>query len=271
MLVRGIAEGDLRNSAYVAFQKTYRDDPVAFTHDCTRWRDHERPALYQDEILAQLPISKRVAVRSPHGAGKTALAAWAALWYALTRDGDDWKIPTTASVWRQLERFLWPEIRWWTRALDWQRIGRPPFDSKTELLNLILRLETGEAFAVASDVPDAIEGAHATSMFYVFDEAKSIPANIFDAAEGAFAGGGADTGYEALALVISTPGEPTGRFYDIQSRKAGYEDWVGTPCYSGGGSRRRTGEPGVGRATGEAVRYWFCRLQEPGEGRLCQQ
>jgi len=54
---------------------------------------------------------------------------------------------------------------------------------------------------------------------YVYDEAKAIPDKTWDASEGAFASG------EAFALAISTPGVTSGRFYDICSRKAGFEDW----------------------------------------------
>lgn len=61
------------------------------------------------------------------------------------------------------------------------------------------------------------------------DEAKAIDAATWDAAEGAFATddvamtGGAVS--ECLWFAISTPGAPNGRFYDIHSRRAGYEDW----------------------------------------------
>jgi len=64
-----------------------------------------------------------------------------------------------------------------------------------------------------------IEGAHADRLLYVFDEAKAIPGATWDAAEGALASG------DCMALAISTPGEPQGRFYDIHSRKPGFEDW----------------------------------------------
>jgi hypothetical protein len=204
----------------------YRHDPVAFVRDCLVWGEGEAPSAYQNEVLQALVDHRRIAVRGPHGLGKTAVAAWVILWFALTRDGDDWKIPTTASAWRQLTHFLWPEVRKWTRRLRWDKIGREPFDSRTELLSLNLRLRTGEAFAVASDVPELIEGAHADCLLYVFDEAKSIADATFDAAEGALAGAGADTAAEAYALAISTPGEPAGRFYDIHKRKPGYEDWA---------------------------------------------
>jgi hypothetical protein len=205
------------------FKKKYRSDPVAFVRDCFNWREGGQPAAYQEEILTELPVKKRVSVRSPHGAGKTTLAAWIILWFALTRDGEDWKIPTTASSWRQLTKFLWPEIHKWVRCLRWDRVGRQMFDKRTELLTLSLKLFSGEAFACASDDPTMIEGAHADQLLYVFDEAKAIKGDTFDAAEGAFSGGG---NAEAFALAISTPGEPAGRFYDIHTRKPGYEDWT---------------------------------------------
>lgn len=90
----------------------------------------------------------------------------------------------------------------------------------SELLNLQLRLRHGSAFAAAASNPALIEGAHADSLLFIYDESKAIAANTFDACEGAFSGTG-----ESFAMALSTPGAPQGRFYDIQSRKAGYEDW----------------------------------------------
>lgn len=192
-----------------------------------RWPAGDGPTDYQQEIIARLPESRRIAVRGPHGLGKTALASWLVLWFALSRDaaGVDWKIVTTASAWRQLTHFLWPEVRKWARRLRWNRLGREAFNARSELLQLQLRLTSGEAFAVASDSPELIEGAHADSLLYVFDEAKVIPPGMFDAAEGAFSGAGRDTAVEAFAVAISTPGAPAGRFYEIHKRAPGYEDW----------------------------------------------
>jgi hypothetical protein len=203
------------------FWQTYGNDPVAFIRDCFIWRPGEAPTAYQEEILGALPIERRVCVRTPHGGGKTTLVSLAVLWFSLTRDiaGLDWKVPMTASAWRQLSHFLLPEIRKWSRRLRWDKLGRPPLDTRSELLALSLKLATGEAFAVASDEPALIEGAHADHLLYILDESKAIPSATFDAVEGAFANG------EALALAVSTPGEPSGRFYDIQARRPGYEDW----------------------------------------------
>ena len=164
-------------------------------------------------------------MRGPHGLGKTAMLAWFVLWFALTRDGEDWKVPTTASVWRQLTKFLWPEIKKWRKLLNWQVIGREPFCERTEALEQSLKLSTGVAFALASNEPSAVEGAHADQLLIIFDESKAISDDTFDAIEGAFSNAGDDTDAEAYAIAVSTPGAPIGRFYDIQSRNAGYHDW----------------------------------------------
>jgi len=199
----------------------YRADPARFVLECFEWEEGKGPTGYQAEVLSRLASDRRVALRGPHSLGKTAVASWATLWFAATREamGVDWKVVTTASAWRQLTHYLWPEIHKWARRLRWDRLGREPFDGRTDLLQLMLKLRHGEAFAAASDKPALIEGAHASHLLYVFDEAKAIPPPTWDAAEGALASG------DCYALAISTPGEPQGRFFDIHTRKPGYEDW----------------------------------------------
>lgn len=199
-------------------------DPVGFVEKFIDWKGEEI-APYQKEILSAIPVHNRVSARGPHGLGKTTTMALAVIWFSLTREGLDWKIVTTASTWRQLTKYLWPEIHKWVRRLDWELIGRPPFDNRKELFRIHIRLETGEAFAVASDTPENIEGAHADYLMYIVDESKTVIAGTFDAIEGAFSGAGADTTHEAFALAFSTPGEPAGRFYDIHVRRPGFEDW----------------------------------------------
>lgn len=211
---------------------TYLHDPIGFTRECINWPkspDGDDGGLtpYQEEIIGMLPVKHRVSARGPHGLGKSALAAISILWFALTRDaaGIDFKCVTTAGAWRQLEKYLWPEIHKWARFLDWDKLGRKPFDTRQELLGLTLKLKHGSAFAVASDNPELIEGAHADSVMYVFDESKAIVAKTFEAAEGAFSGA-RETGLpEAFALAISTPGEPAGVFYNIHARAKGYLSW----------------------------------------------
>lgn len=207
-------------------RSVYRDNRVAWAHDCIQWRTGEGLTDYQDEILAALDTHGRVAVVAPHGVGKSTVGALAVLHFATTRDIEriDWKTPVTASVWHQLKRYFWPEVHKWAPRIDWTKVGRPAF-TRDELLKLSLTLSTGSAFAVTSDNPANIEGAHADSLFYLLDEAKTIPPETWDAIEGAFAGAGPSTGIEAFALATSTPGEPSGRFYDIHQKRAGLGNW----------------------------------------------
>jgi hypothetical protein len=211
---------------YAAFKEHYRNNPVGFVLDCIAFPKGKGPTPYQKKSLVALVKYHRICVRGPHGLGKTALLSWIILWFCLTRDGDegDWKLPTTAGGFRQLSRFLWPEVHKWARRLRWDRIGRKPFDERTELHGMSLELQTGAAFAVASNNTDLIEGAHATSLLFLFDESKAIAEDTFNAAEGAFATAG-DGGTEAFAVAVSTPGEPVGRFYAIQTEREKYSAW----------------------------------------------
>jgi hypothetical protein len=210
----------------------YYDDPVGFVENCVKFKPGRdgKPrglAAYQIEVIGDLPKYKRIAVRGPRGMGKSAIASLIVLWFAVTRDatGTDWKIATTAGSWQQLEDFLWPEIGKWAKALEWEKIGRAPFSERDELMKTRLRLRHGHAYAGSPDKHEKLEGLHADSVLYVYDEAKIIAGETFDSAEGAFSAAGDDSDLEAYALAISTPGEPAGRFYDIHTRKPGLEDW----------------------------------------------
>lgn len=212
----------------------YLHDPVGFATDCILWPPagaDEPTGLvpYQCEILRELVARRRAAVRGPHGLGKTTVKALAILWFAITREAAriDWKIPTTAGSWGQLRNYLWPEVHKWAARLDWGKLEMDPWRPDRELLTLDIKGRYGAAFASSPERTELIEGAHADHLLFIFDEAKAIPPDIFDAAEGALSGDQPDVpgGREAYALVQSTPGEPSGRFYDIHMQKDGLRDW----------------------------------------------
>lgn len=209
------------------FGERYFNDPQGFAREAFFYPEGAGPTPYQLDILGAIPDKKRVAVVSGHGAGKSWTCSTAILWFALTREavGVDWKCVVTASVGTQLFRYLWPEVRSRARDLNWSLVGRPPFNMRNELLMYSLQLQWGAAFCVAPEEPQKLEGAHSPNLAYMIDESKMVPDAIWDSVEGAFANAGPETKSEAFALAISTPGGPIGRFYDIHSRKAGYENW----------------------------------------------
>lgn len=220
-LIRSVNVQVSGHGQFARFQRMYAHDRIAFVYDCL-------PALgrtlaeYQEEILGYFDEgARRVAVRGPHGLGKTALASVLTHHSVLTAMSDC-KVPTTASAWRQLEKYLWPEIKKTNKFLDWIEIGRPPYN-KDELLTQSIRLKQGtvEAFAVASDDHTTIEGAHATRMVYVFDEAKTIPRGTWDAAEGAFSSEGLEiSDYQAGESGVSISKEVRERIRRSASKEA---------------------------------------------------
>lgn len=207
----------------------YLYDPLGFVDNCIDWKAGESLTPYQRDIMALMVSKRRLAVRGPHGLGKTTTSALLVIWFALTREAEriDWKIVTTAGAWRQLEFFLWPEIHKWVHRIKWDELGRKPFKRDVEIKKLAIELVYGAATSVAATDPTRIEGAHADSLLYIYDESKIVSNKTFDAAEGAFSGARNVQGLmpEAFALAQSTPGEPQGRFYDIHQRRPGLEDW----------------------------------------------
>jgi hypothetical protein len=177
-------------------------------------------------IEVDSPSHRFLASTSMVPTSNSCMASITVLWFVTTREaaGWDWKVITTASAWRHLVVYLWPEIHKWSRRIRWDVLGRQPF-SVHELLAQNIKLLHGAASAVASSRPELIEGAHADSLLYLIDEAKVVPDGTWDAIEGAFSGGRATGLPEAFALAISTPGPPSGRFYDIHKRGPGLEDW----------------------------------------------
>lgn len=145
----------------------YKADPVAFLREVL----HMEPAPYQEDIARQLVTKRRVAVRAPHGVGKTTIAAGLICWAIGTADVDT-KIVTTAGAWRQLKFFLWPEIRKWALKGDWSKVGLE-MRLDREVFDLWIKTPNALAFGAASDQPSLIEGAHATRIFYFFRRSQS--------------------------------------------------------------------------------------------------
>ena len=177
-------------------------------------------ASYQREMVHDVFETDRACWRAPRGAGKSAGAA-IAIWAFILKHhmaGHEWKVATTASVFRQLSRFLWPEVHKWGRRIKWDVLGLNKHEF--EILMTEIKGPTGTAFAMSSNDPDLLEGVHADYLLLVLDEAKAIPPVMWDALEGALGSG------ECHVFAISTPGPPLGRFFDIHNRKRGLDDWT---------------------------------------------
>jgi len=194
----------------------YSHDPLQWVEDFV---DISLPKYHIKTLIKIRDGIRKIAIFGPHGLGKSVLAALIVLWGGST--AADCKVITTASAWRQLEEYLWPEIHKWASHVNWEKIRNAGGPVGIRLLTLECHFsDFSKGFAVASDNPVTIEGAHAERIIYIFDESKSIPGKTWESAEGAFSTLG-----DHLHIALSTPGDPSGVFYSICSRAKGYEKW----------------------------------------------
>lgn len=209
----------------VAMQQ--HDTPSKFLAACIRFKPGEGPTAYQNRVLDAFWQHGRYAVRGPRGMGKSCMAAWLILYAALYWEslGIDWKIVTTAAVYRQLKNYLWREVRKWAARLKWDAIGLPKWGPQ-QLQQMAIVLANGDATAAAAANNDHIEGAHATAVLFLIDEAKAVPDSTFDSIEGTFMNADRSPHARQMIFAISTPGGKSGRFADIHHDADGLEDWA---------------------------------------------
>jgi len=161
------------------------------------------PDDWQVDTLQDLADHPRVAVRSGHGVGKTALEAWALLWFMFTRPFP--KVPCTAPTRQQLYDILWAEAaKWMERAL----VLKPYFEwQKTRIVQ---RQHPERWFAVArtANKPENLAGFHEDHLLFIVDEGSGVADSIFETIEGAL------TTADAKLLICGNPTKNSGEFYD---------------------------------------------------------
>lgn len=145
---------------------------------------------------------KSVALVAPNGSGKTSNCIAPAILYFLTCFPRG-QVPVTSSSWMQVEKQLFPALR---RYMD-----NPFFDGWTFNKTEIRTPEGGFAVGFSTDNAGRAEGWHpkispdVDPVFYVLDEAKTIPDSIFTAVSRC-------TLFHAF--ITSSPGADSGTFYD---------------------------------------------------------
>ncbi|MGC4017507.1 MAG: hypothetical protein QM755_23780 [Luteolibacter sp.] len=165
--------------------------------------------LYPWQIEALECVAKGVRHGKPptslvaaNGSGKTqCVIAPAILWFLWRYPKG--RCPITSGSWLQVEKQLFPAIHSFR--------GNPAFRGWTFNQVEVRTPEGGQAVGFSTDSPGRAEGWHplkdnhdVSPVFYVTDEAKSIPDGIFDAI------GRCTLTFQLLA---SSPGPPRGKFY----------------------------------------------------------
>lgn len=176
-------------------------DPVLFVEsmlDC-------KPEAWQKEVLESLLSDDKIAIKSGHGTGKTALLSWIILWWLCTKIPT--KIACTANSAHQLNDVLWSEISKWHRNLP--DGFRNLFEFKSDKINLV---GVKDSFCVARtarrEQPEALQGFHSPNMLFIADEASGIDNIIFEVAEGSLSTKG------AKVILTGNPTRSSGYFYD---------------------------------------------------------
>lgn len=177
----------------------YANHPVEFVEDVIG----AKPDTEQAKILRSLAANPMTAVRSGHGIGKSAVQAWAIIWFICTRPYP--KIPCTAPTQHQLYDILWAEVSKWLRsnpALQREIIWTQ------ERVYMAGAKEEWFAVARTSNTPDALQGFHSESLLFIIDEASGVDDKVFEPVLGALSTEG------ARLLMCGNPTQLQGFFYD---------------------------------------------------------
>jgi phage terminase large subunit len=197
----------------------YGADPAAFFREVLRFEPWSRQAAIAESVRDH----SRTAVRSCHGAGKTATAARVALWFLAVHPSS--RVVTTAPTWAQVRDLLWREIRLAYQAAG-GFIGGELFDTRLELATDWL------ALGISTDRPERFQGHHAEHLLLVVDEASGVDEAIFEASAGFLTSPG------ARLLLIGNPTRTSGEFFDAFHSARGFYNTVhisafDTPAFSG--------------------------------------
>ena len=152
----------------------------------------------QEAILRSVAANPRTAVKACHASGKTFCAALALLWW-VTRHQDA-IVVTTAPTWTQVEKLLWGEVH---RAIARSRIAYP------KPITTELKLGPGRyAIGLSTNEGVRFQGFHGDHVLVILDEAPGVKPEIWEAIEGARAGG------DVRLLALGNPTITSGPFYD---------------------------------------------------------
>lgn len=177
---------------------------------------YEKPEIYfkdilgvslwekQQEIIESIKIHRRTSVRSCNSAGKTWSIARIALWFLSCLPHS--LVINTAPTHRQVENQFWRQLRLAHKKAkiniggkllktmlsfdeDWYAIGFSPKDGDS--------------------AKETFQGWHAKYILVIVDEASGVHPSIFEAIEGAMAGGSV-----VRLVLIGNPTRTSGDFYN---------------------------------------------------------
>lgn len=190
-----------------------QDGPDTWQRDTMNdLRDAIRAGFTDDEAVG---AAIRLAVRSGHGIGKTALVSWLILWFMSTRPNPQCVI--TAGTGNQLSGKTWRELSKWQQMC----VNGKWFQWTATKFYLKERPETWFATALPWNAqrPDSFAGTHEEHVLFIFDEASAIDDVIWEVVEGAMTTAG------AMWIAFGNPVRNSGRFFECFHRFK--HRWIG--------------------------------------------
>ena len=166
----------------------FRADPVRFVTEGLG----EDVWSKQVAILESLRDNRRTAVPACHAPGKSHIAARAIAWWVATRPGEDVRVVTTATTFRQVRGILWPHIR---RIVNAHGLPGEVLTTEWKINDMIV----ADGFSPADHNEAAVQGIHAEHLLIVVDEAGGISNTIGQALEALM------TGENTRLLLLGNP------------------------------------------------------------------
>lgn len=160
---------------------------------------------YQKEALDKMAKPGFYAYQWANGCAKTTTAALFILWFLDTHPGG--KVITTAGTWSQLVNQLWREVKMWNERSEGTVVKQAGVNQSS--INIA---PDWFAFGRAAKSEATFEGIHGQYVAVVMDEAKAIKPEIFSAVRRILRG---NIGGKFWWVCLSSPGSPSGPFYDI--------------------------------------------------------
>lgn len=162
-----------------------------------RWREDPRvmvrevfgvtPDRWQDDVLEAFPKNQRLAMKACKGPGKTAVLAWLAWNFLLTRQQP--KVFATAISGDNLSDNLWSEMaKWQQKSKLLQKMftwTKTMITSREFPETWFMAARSWSKSADASQQANTLAGRHADYIMFILDESGGIPDAVMAAAEAA--------------------------------------------------------------------------------------
>lgn len=149
------------------------------------------PDAWQEEVLEAFPHYQRIAMPCAKGPGKTAVEAWLAWNFIITRPHSN--IGITSISGQNLQDGLWKELAKWHARSE---ILKLLFEVQSTRIVLkespktcFMSARTWKQSANAEEQANALAGFHADYILYLLDETGSMPDAVMVSAEAALASG----------------------------------------------------------------------------------